>query len=505
VGVDDMLKEFPGLARAVEAFARSEFQEAERYAFAVRQEALRSKNRLLEALATGWIGAALTQQSRYQDAVEHLQLAITTLNGLDRPELTARFHNYVAVVFEELGDPDAAFVSFAHALAGAQASGQRELQARILANIGEAYVNLEQFDRAREPLRQAAALLEDLEDDSLLGWVRCAQGRLAHGAGELEGAHGLLVQAVELTDRGIANRGRAESRVGLGTLYSELGRHEEAVAMLEEALSIAQSVSNRREVFKTRLALSEAHERAGNLEKALENYKAFHLARTEVFDEAARATTHLQRVETELSKERFEREIWRLRNVELATALERLEEQARQLVRLSVRDGLTGVFNRRHLDEQLPSELERARRTNQPISVAMVDLDNFKRINDTVGHAVGDRALQVIAEVIGSLLRQSDFVARYGGEEFAIVFADTNCEAAAAASERIREAIASRDWADIHPDIRLTASFGVAQADATSDAGKLLDEADARLYAAKAAGRNRVVASAVPPVVASSI
>lgn len=492
--MNDVLKEFPQLGPTIEAFTRSNFQDAERQALALRDESRRLKNRTLESLATGWAGAALTQQSRYQEAMEHLPAAIGSLTELGRHDLIARFQNYVAVVYEELGDFEAAFVAYDQALAGARATGQRELEGRILGNIGEAYVNLDRFDEAREPLKQASILLEDLGERALQGWVLWAQGRVVQKHGDVDAAREMFMRAIEITDRGLGVRGRAEARVGLGSLYSELGRHDEALALLEEALVLAQSVRNRREVFKTHLALSQAYERAGNLEKALENYKAFHQVRTEVYDEAARATTHLLKVETELSKERFEREIWRLRNVELATALERLEEQARQLVRLSVRDGLTGVFNRRHLDEQLPSELARARRTGQPISVAMIDLDNFKRINDSVGHSLGDRALQGVADVITGLLRQSDILARYGGEEFAIVFPDTGEEAAAAACERIRAAIEARDWTDVSPNLGVTASFGVAQANATCDAGSLLDEADARLYAAKAAGRNRVVA-----------
>ena len=497
--MQDVLNEFPQFASTVEAFARSDFQEAGRLALALRDDARRSNDRTGEAVATAWIGASLAQQSRYQEAMEHLLAAIGNFEELGRADLAARPYNYVAIVYEELGDFDAAFASYAHALAGARAAGQRELEGRILGNIGEAYVNLARFEEAREPLEQASEILGELGEWALQGWVIWAKGRLAQCLGDRDAARDLFVHAIEVTDRGLAIRGRAEARVGLGTLYSELGRHEEAIALLEEALGLARSVSNRREVFKTHLALSEAYERAGDLEKALENYKAFHLARTEVFDEAARATTHLLKVETELSKERFEREIWRLRNVELAAALERLEEQARQLVRLSVRDGLTGVFNRRHLDEQLPAELQRARRSGQPISVAMIDLDNFKRINDSVGHSVGDRALQAVADVITGLLRQSDILARYGGEEFAIVFSDTNEEAAAAACERIRAAIEARDWTDVSPSLGLTASFGVAQANATCDAGTLLDEADARLYAAKAAGRNRVVSSSRQP------
>lgn len=176
---------------------------------------------------------------------------------------------------------------------------------------------------------------------------------------------------------------------------------------------------------------------------------------------------------------------------------ERLEKQdlRRQLVEESVTDPVTGVRNRRFLERFLETEAARARRYRTRCSVAMLDLDHFKRYNDTHGHPAGDRVLEELAELLRSQAREADVVARYGGEEFVQVMPETDAEAARESAERIRRAVEAREFPgeEVLPE-GITVSLGVAALPTHADtAEELVQVADEALYRAKEEGRNRVV------------
>ena len=163
--------------------------------------------------------------------------------------------------------------------------------------------------------------------------------------------------------------------------------------------------------------------------------------------------------------------------------------------RLSKTDPLTGLLNRRAMEEKLQEELRRARRYRHPLSVIMADIDHFKLFNDTHGHPEGDLVLRKVAEVLVAKARDSDFIARYGGEEFLIILPETFKPHALVVAERIRGAVAQTSFAIAKtlPDERLTLSLGVATfPDDLGEGGDLVQRADEALYAAKQAGRDRV-------------
>ncbi|MGE3635306.1 MAG: diguanylate cyclase [Sandaracinaceae bacterium] len=171
-------------------------------------------------------------------------------------------------------------------------------------------------------------------------------------------------------------------------------------------------------------------------------------------------------------------------------------KKRRQYERAAMFDGLTGIHNRRWLDETLHRLVRRAEGSHEHLTVSLIDIDHFKSFNDTYGHAAGDHVLTVVATTLASNLRPTDLVARFGGEEFVILFPSTGLEHALIAAERVRAAVSTQtmvmsDGTVLPP---VTISMGVAELRPPMSVPDLLKTADLAMYRAKQAGRNRVVA-----------
>jgi len=176
------------------------------------------------------------------------------------------------------------------------------------------------------------------------------------------------------------------------------------------------------------------------------------------------------------------------RSFELKAAYKRIEE-------LAELDELTGSFNRRCIMRMLDDEIARSHRSKAPCSIALIDLDWFKRINDAFGHPIGDEVLRTFAITVFANIRTIDQFGRYGGEEFLLVLPDTPEHEAARMLDRLRAIIADLDWSAFSPGMRVTISAGVAALKPDETPDTFLARADSALYAAKARGRNRVASA----------
>lgn len=186
------------------------------------------------------------------------------------------------------------------------------------------------------------------------------------------------------------------------------------------------------------------------------------------------------------------------RESELGSALEKLEREAfdlrRQVSRtqdLALRDTLTGLPNRRAYDARMAQEFARWRRFGEPLVLLLWDVDNFKQVNDTYGHKAGDRALQLIAEVLGRRVRETDFLARHGGEEFALLLVGAHLEQALKVAEVMRAAVAGAGLHSNNRPVPITVSGGLAQFREGDTPEGVFERADQALYAAKRAGKDR--------------
>jgi diguanylate cyclase (GGDEF)-like protein/hemerythrin-like metal-binding protein len=165
------------------------------------------------------------------------------------------------------------------------------------------------------------------------------------------------------------------------------------------------------------------------------------------------------------------------------------ENLFRLLEQLASTDLLTSAWNRRHFDQVMEGEIHRSSRYGHPMTLILLDIDHFKRVNDTFGHAVGDQVIREVANRIRSAIRLSDSLTRWGGEEFIILMPNTGLSSAAMLAERIRESVGLRDFEGIGP---ITASLGVAEFIPSEPRDAWLDRADRAMYRAKELGRNRI-------------
>jgi diguanylate cyclase (GGDEF)-like protein len=183
--------------------------------------------------------------------------------------------------------------------------------------------------------------------------------------------------------------------------------------------------------------------------------------------------------------------LWLLGLAGIAYGFSRLRAGHNRIITLLYTDSLTGIANRRIFLESLDGSISFAQRHQTLLSIIMADLDDFKSVNDTLGHNAGDRVLQAFATLVQENSRQEDMIARWGGEEFIMMLPGTSAEEATAFAERLRHCLEKIDFPD--PLIRLTASFGVSTYHPGDTGNSFIDRADQALYEAKRLGKNQVI------------
>ncbi len=276
-----------------------------------------------------------------------------------------------------------------------------------------------------------------------------------------------------------------------------LGRLDDARSVGEGALKwLGDRVPQTRSLILSTLA--STLRAAGRIEEAYDALTRAAELERQAFQELAELQLRLERATLETSAARQTSATLATKNRQLADAHVELERRTEELERLqeqlrdqAERDWLTGLHNRRYFAREL--ERLSGEESGEWLSLAIVDLDHFKSINDDFGHEVGDRVLVRVAALLCDVLRQTDVIVRSGGEEFLLLMPATEMNAASAACERIRHRIREEDWGQLATGLALTASAGVAATDDPAQVPSLSRLADERLYAAKRAGRDRVV------------
>lgn len=270
------------------------------------------------------------------------------------------------------------------------------------------------------------------------------------------------------------------------TLYNEFLKSD----MTDRMSSVSERMHARIEAVHDAIdtAMTTANAYSGSLQSATGDLER-DLSSSAMRDLAARLLTETRRMQD--TNYQLERKLEASRD-DIAALQRDLDDVRRE----SMLDPLTKIANRKSFDEGLADAIEDARKTHSPMSLIIVDIDHFKSFNDTYGHQTGDQVLRLVAMTLKSNIKGKDLAARYGGEEFVAVLPYTDLHGAVIVAENVRKAIQAKELLKRSTNEklgRITASFGVATFQHTDNSGSLIERADRCLYAAKHAGRNRVV------------
>ncbi len=398
----------------------------------------------------------------------------------------------LGILYHQLGRHEISLETQLEALTKSREINDQARETAVLINLGTSYVGLKRYTEAVQTLREALALAERLG-------LTERKTHILVNLGEALGYLGAFDEALEALERARVLIGDDGPREGLvhcllneGTIHLERGAPESAIQTLQGGLSEAVTIGSKALEFQLCERLAQAHKDAGDHVRALEHFERFHRLERQVRDQESERKLRAFTAQREIEKAHAEAEIERLRNVELARALEALEVKSQELEQLVVRDPLTNLYNRRHLETALSLEYAQAAAAERPLPLAMLDVDDFKQINDQFSHQLGDEVLIVVAELIRASLRDTDIAARYGGEEFVLVLPNTTTEQALKICERVRHVVETHPWASVHPDLRVTISLGLACDSSLPSHEKLLSAADANMYQAKRMGKNRL-------------
>ena len=411
-------------------------------------------------------------------SVNHYQSALQILLAVGHRESVALVTNNIGMALRESQRFDEALGFFDDALAGITGLPDGLLHATIVGNLGLTLLEAGRPDQAHDALLDVLRRMEALGAPRGIGTSNHNLGRLMLLRGELVRAEGYLQQA-RLHREALGERlDLSDTKLQLAHLYRAMGDTTQAAALLAELLD----GPNACQVLRVRAAALEVRflflRDAGRFEEALDAHVAFHGASRAHVDDRANARQQLL--------------LARFRHAELDHERQRERERSAAFEQLSLTDSLTGLPNRRFVETRLAGEVRRFGLRGEALCVALLDIDHFKSINDRFSHSVGDKTLQAIAGLLRADIRPFDMAARLGGEEFLLAFPSNQLEQGIAACERLRVRLAAHDWTGCHPDLRVTASFGVVEATGGATIEQLIQLADVALYRAKHNGRNRV-------------
>ncbi len=453
------------------------------------------------------IGLNYYDLGQYDVALEYHLQSLQLYESNNAREGMGKALNNLANIYEKLGDDEKTLEFNFKSLKLKQEANNRVEEAGSLTNIGNVYRRLKNYEQAVEYHTRSYVISHEMNHRSGEALSLLNLGSVYEDIGLHEKAFDNLQKSLK-TFREIGDKYyEAETLINLAGVLQKQDQYEAALADLHTALQIAEELGLSEILYQTHRALSEAYEAVGDAVEALSHLKECIKYRETIYGVEAERKIKSLIVKSEIEKAQQEAEIYRLRNVELARTyqeLQRADEQKTELLkqlrlkseeleRLSFEDGLTGLHNRRYLDARLHDEFIRSRRLHHDLTVVMLDIDNFKSINDRFTHETGDKVLKTAAALLQRNVREIDAVSRYGGEEFLIILVETDSDKASEVCERIRQEFIAYAWTELHPFLHtVTVSQGFCSDGSAVSAKAVVEIADQHLYRAKQNGRNRV-------------
>jgi len=498
-----------GLARGL--WREGRFDESLAAALALRDEGLRVLRGEQRGVLLNTIAGCYSARNESDHAFAYMYQALRDAslgrgNGFD-----AVLHCNLAHELLQLGDYSLALEHVDAGIARSADVGNARLVCVLRINR---VICLTELGRARETLPDIAAVLAVPADPSGRGSLAPAFETLAIAAlhaGALALGRELVEKALAVERENIPDE-HLELALAMALVAEHDGHPESALAQLEAACTAAEAApagASLRLLCAVNGRLSRLQEAAGDATSALRTLRRCQALTDERASTASRARYPAAALQTELLKlrleldekdaerrasERAQAELEAI-NRELSHKIEEVQTLQAALLQHATRDALTGLYNRRYMNEMLPALWAAARRDARPLSVAILDLDHFKRVNDELGHDAGDRLLEAFGRLLAASLRRSDVACRYGGEEFCVLMPGTEAAAARRKLARLLERWHSQAQLQLGTGGGPGTSFSAGVADtrgADASAQALLLRADRELLCAKREGRNQV-------------
>jgi len=410
------------------------------------------------------LGTTHVYLGQHDEALARLLAALELREAIDDEQGRSDVENNLGIVFYHRGDLREAERSYRSSLYRRERLGDHDGVAACRNNLAKVLTDQGRYDDGLRELERAHDLWTTLRNPRGLAMALTNIGIVHQARDELEEAADCYLESLAIKREIGDLSGACETSTYLGTVRARQQRLDEALELLHHAASDAERLGLHAELAEACLALSEVHETFGDHAGALVWFRRYHTAERTRFDDRSAERLHALQVSFQLAR----------------------AEQEGAL------DGLTGLSNRRTLDRELHEAFATSRRNGTELALALLDLDDFKHINDTFGHQVGDEVLRRTATVLREHTRSEDLTARYGGEEFAVAFPGATLHGAMRAAEQLCARLRDLPWSEVHEELTITVSIGVAAAADVGDVAELLARADHHLYRAKHRGKDRV-------------
>jgi len=486
-------------------FYLADFMRALEYLLEAAQ--LYENNGDLEGAATAFAGVGLCQHrlGANEDAVASMLRALDSARSLRLVTLEINLYNSLGSALIAANRVEEAAKYLAAGIELAQATGNRSLLSKLLLNQsvlakqhGDALAatdddaaqseyakGLAQVTRALDIARELGDAFDEAHCLGQTGTMLRLLRNHAH-------ADAILAQTLDLARRLNEPQVQAEALMERGLSLATQGRLAEAQQCLSDAIVLARLIAARGVQAEACESLSRVRERAGDFEGALSFYKEFHSVREAELAASRKHAAMAAQLWLDFQDANRRASQYRERAETLAADHAALTRKAKVLTEVSEQDPLTSLLNRRGLDAHIESLAAASDANGVPLTFALIDVDLFKRINDTFSHTVGDAVLCRVAQIIRDHCRQGDLPVRYGGDEFLLVLAGADLEMGTRVLARLKQGSDAFAWGREAPGLKVTVSIGIAARPRNGAIAETIAAADHALYEAKAAGRNRI-------------
>lgn len=460
-----------------------------------------------DLLARGYgclaIGQFLVNQFRWDEALEIGLKGFDVLGQAGDTAAQANIAFILMAAYSRLGDRHQAEYYAFRAVDQYRELGIPGGECVQLNNLAMHFLWMGEYETARKFGEEALSILRKLiatnqsfEFSYTTAAILHTMAEVALTQNQLEVAEGFLEEGltfVRSSTSQLSPNDESFLLLALGKLHRAKDNFTEARRAFLTAFWKAHRVKHRALLAEITQELIELYEEVKNYKRALWYSRFYHnIDKARYQDHLVAKMRHLE-VEYEVKATRREMEVLAEKNQQLEQAFEDLQAANARIRELSIRDGLTKLYNRQYFEEWATTKFEQSQRSGQPFSLFLCDIDNFKRINDTWLHHIGDKVLKTVASELEAICPSHGRAARYGGEEFVMAVPHWGFSQLCALAEQFRQRIEQFPWHTVHSEVRVTVSVGVVERNGAHSLDQQLVHADLYLYLAKRQGKNRVM------------